>query len=219
MARIIDLTHAIEDGMASYPGDPPVRVRDWQRYEHGYFVSRLELGTHAGTHVDAPAHRIEGGKSVVGMGIGAYIGFRTAVLDLSSAFVGLGGEAPCLIDAAALAPFGRALEGCDGALIKTGWSSRWGGMGFFQGYPSLSEDAALFFARLGVHIIGVEPPSVSEGRHLEVHDALLGRGIAIVESVACMDEIGAAHVAFHAVPLKLAGRDGSPARAYAIESG
>ena len=233
MPRIIDLSHSLDDGSPSYPGDPPVRIRDWQRYEHGYLVSQLELGTHTGTHVDAPAHRIVGGRSVTDMDVGAFIGFRVYVADLAASAdlaapadkrMGAGDDgassdlaASADINARSLAPFERALEGCDGILIKTGWSSRWGGAGFFTGYPSLGEDAAEFLCRMGIRIIGVESPSVSEASHLETHAALLGRGITIVESVACMDGIRAAYVEFHAVPLKLLGRDGSPARAYAIE--
>lgn len=61
--RIYDLTHALEDATPVYPGDPPVRVEEIFTVErHGFSVRSIAMNTHAGTHMDAPAHFIQGGR-------------------------------------------------------------------------------------------------------------------------------------------------------------
>jgi kynurenine formamidase len=197
--------------MGVFPGDPAVGILTHHNYSNGYFVSQLIIGTHTGTHVDAPIHRIPGTKSVTDMGIGAYIGFRTYVLDMTN--LPKGTE----ITRAVLAAHTAALEGCDGILLKTGWNSTWGGASFFDGFPGMSEDAAEFFKEKDIHIVGTESPSVNAARHGSVHTALLEREIAIVESLTDLDKLTEKYVEFYAVPLKLTGRDGSPVRAFAIE--
>lgn len=65
MKKIIDLTQPIYSGMEVYPGDPPVIVKKIFSYKkQGYVISKLFLGNHTGTHIDAPCHMVEGGKTL-----------------------------------------------------------------------------------------------------------------------------------------------------------
>jgi kynurenine formamidase len=213
MPKIIDLSHPITAGMSVYPGDPAVEVQTASRHEDGgYFVSRIVVGSHAGTHADAPAHRIPGGKSVTDMGIAAYIGFRCRVLDIS----GLD-RMEDLTAEMMRRMFGGALDGCDSVLLKTGWSAKWGFADYYKAYPGIAEDAAPYFKEAGIRVLGLETPSVSARFDLRVHHALLSRDLAIVENLANLHMLSKDCVEFHAVPLRLHGRDGSPVRAYAIE--
>ncbi|PIJ48025.1 hypothetical protein BMH30_05900, partial [Leucobacter sp. OLES1] len=62
---LVDLSHPIETGMPVFPGDPEVRIEPALAVpEDGVAVARLDLGSHAGTHIDAPAHSIVGGATV-----------------------------------------------------------------------------------------------------------------------------------------------------------
>jgi len=63
--RFIDLSAPLKDGMPVYPGDPRVRIRIVHTHErHSWEVRSLSMGTHSGTHVDAPSHMHEGEASV-----------------------------------------------------------------------------------------------------------------------------------------------------------
>ncbi|MDR1061351.1 MAG: cyclase family protein [Clostridiales bacterium] len=213
MPRIIDLSHPITANMSVYPGDPAVEVQTVSRYEDGgYFVSRIVVGSHAGTHADAPVHKIPGAKSVTDMGIAAYIGFRCYVMDIS------GFERMKELSAGMVRRlFGGALKGCDSVLLKTGWSAKWGYADYYKAFPGIAEDTALYFGEAGIRVIGLETPSVNAKFDSRVHYALLSRDLAIVENLANLHLISRDYVEFHAVPLSLHGRDGSPVRAYAIE--
>src|SRR5690606_40891197 len=72
---IIDLSHPLVTGMPVYPGDPGVRITPaLELGEHGVAVTRLDLGSHAGTHLDAPSHSIAGGRSVDEIPLGLLVG-------------------------------------------------------------------------------------------------------------------------------------------------
>ena len=79
--RIVDLTHPITDGMPVFPGDPAVS------FEHmhvgGYGITELRLGTHVGTHLDAPGHCIAGGRTLDRIPLEALVGWAE-VLDLTN---------------------------------------------------------------------------------------------------------------------------------------
>jgi kynurenine formamidase len=63
--RLIDLSQPIADGMAVYPGDPAVRIEVVHSHRsHGWLLRRLELGSHTGTHVDAPSHMVPSGRTL-----------------------------------------------------------------------------------------------------------------------------------------------------------
>jgi kynurenine formamidase len=211
MPKIIDLSHPITHQMDVFPGDPEVSILTHSHYENGYFVTQLIMGSHAGTHVDAPIHRLPGTKSISDMGIAPYAAFRAYVLDMPNL------TAATEITKALLTQHKNALAGCDGILLRTGWSANWGSKAFFEGFPGLNEDAAEFFKENGIHLYGTESPSVNAARHGAVHTALLEREIAIVESLASLDQLSQKYVEFYAAPLKLLGRDGAPVRAFAVE--
>ena len=62
---IIDLTHKIESGMPVFPGTPEVKISQFSTIEKDDFAEKeIQLATHIGTHMDAPAHMISGGKTL-----------------------------------------------------------------------------------------------------------------------------------------------------------
>src|SRR6476659_5605634 len=75
-AGFIDVSVPIRSGMVHWPGNPEVQLERTQSLEHGdaCTVSRLSLGVHTGTHVDAPAHFLTGGAGVDGLALEALIG-------------------------------------------------------------------------------------------------------------------------------------------------
>lgn len=208
--RIIDLSHSMEHQMEVFPSDPPVGILTHHFYKNGYYVSQVIFGTHSGTHVDAPVHKIPNTESITDLSIESYIGWRTAVLDFADTIDEIT-KKDCL-------RYDKELEGCDAVIFRTGWGSKFSTEHFFENYPGLNENVAEYLEKKGIHLIGLETPSVHPVRHQEVHVELLKRGIYIAESLANVDSISEKYVEFHAVPLKLKDLDGSPVRAYVIES-
>ncbi len=210
MKKAIDLSHPITHQMPVFPADPAVGVLTHHHYQNGYFVSQVILGTHTGTHIDVPIHKIKGGKSVDQVGVDRFMG-RAYVMDFT--FLKPLEE----ITAEQLDRFADKLDGVDTVIIKTGWSKHFGKEDFFTSFPGISEEAVDWLTAHSIRLIGLESPSVNALRHEEIHTLLLQRDIYIVESLTNVDQITKEYVELYAVPLKLKGLDGSPVRAFAIE--
>lgn len=213
MARLIDLTHSLEDGQAVFPGDPEVRIEAagtvaTQRYN----LTRLSLGSHAGTHLDAPYHFFEEGRRVDQIDLARLYGPATLV-DLAPGSA-LAAETRLTVEM--LARHEGAFEEGARVIYRTGWD-RWHGKAeFFEGFPSLTVEAARWIAARKIGLLGMDTPSPSE-EWLEVHQVLLAKGveIVIVESLANLDQLPE-RFTLAALPLKLRGRDGAPVRAVGI---
>jgi kynurenine formamidase len=217
--RIIDLSLSIEEGMMTFPTHwhPVVEITILGRHGiEGRETRKIVLGTHIGTHADAPRHFIPGGSTIDEVSLDVLIGPAT-VADFT-------GCAPLLeIDVA-------HLEGKLGAtvpqrlILRTGWSEFFGEMKFYKEYPFLSEKAARWLVEKGVRLIAMDTPSPDNPAHSRDtpkdspnHKVLLGAGVILVEYVANLKALTRSEVELVVMPLKLKGCDGSPARCVAIE--
>lgn len=63
-SQAIDLTHAMHDDMAFWPGGVPFKKEVLVDYEQGYLLHKFEMGENTGTHVDAPAHFVQGNRAI-----------------------------------------------------------------------------------------------------------------------------------------------------------
>ena len=211
LRHIIDLTHTISDGMPVFPGDPMV---EFQRtafiHQGGYNVTRVSMGTHTGTHVDVPHHVLPDDRGVDCISLDALVGWAE-VLDLGE--MAPGSE----ITSADLNKFTDRVTNGSRVLLRTGWSKRWGSPEFFTKFPGISEGAAAWLTARKVALLGIEQPSVHTTMHREIHKALLAEKIVLIETMANLHEITSDRVYLAALPMKLAGLDGSPMRVVAIE--
>jgi kynurenine formamidase len=211
MNRIIDLTMTLRDGMLVFPGDPAPEFAAACRYENGYFVSKVTLGTHTGTHIDAPVHRIQGAETITDLKPEAFIGWKTLIMDLPQA--GRGN----ILSRADCAAWDRDIEGCDGVLFKTGWGRHAGQPAYYDGFPGIDESVVDWLLEHSIHLIALESPSVHSEKHLEIHEKLLKNDILIIEGLVNTGELTTKYIELHAVPLKFDRLDGSPVRAYGVE--
>jgi arylformamidase len=86
--RLFDLTHPLGPVTPVFPGDDPVRLRPCAALDRdGYRAVRLELGTHSGTHVDAPAHLLPDGAPIDALPLDLWVG--PAVLLEAEGFHGI----------------------------------------------------------------------------------------------------------------------------------
>lgn len=210
MKKVIDLSHPITHQMPVFPADPAVGILTHHHYQNGYFVSQVIFGTHTGTHIDVPIHKIKGGKPVDEVGIDRFMG-RACVMDFT--FLKPLEE----LTASQLDRYAGKLDGVNAVIIRTGWGAHFGKGDFFTSFSGISEAAVTWLAEHGIRLIGLESPSVNAQRHAEIHTLLLERDIYIVESLANVEQVTEEYVELFAVPLKLKGLDGSPVRAFAIE--
>ena len=196
--EIFDVSVPIRPGMVTYPGDPTIRLERVQSIAEGATanVSRLELGVHTGTHVDAPLHFLEGTSATESLPLEVLLG-PAVVVDATGV--------DRLLDAAAIA--GLAPRG-ERVLFKTRNSELWHHDSFQEDFVSLTGDGAEALVALGVRLVGIDYLSVGDE---DAHHALLGAGVVVVEGLDLRAvEPGAYDLV--CAPLKLVGSDGAPAR-------
>jgi arylformamidase len=193
--EIFDITRPLSAETLVYPGDVKPSFR--QRDEGNYLISDLHISTHTGTHIDAPVHYLKSGETIDTIPLINLIG-RCRVVDVNSA--------GCTITAEHLA--GKT-ENISRLLIKTSFS---GSNQFMENYPSLSFDAARLITGKGIYCIGIDSPSI-ESYHCDgtVHRELLGKGCIIIELLD-LSAVPEGDYDMIALPLRLKGLDGSPAR-------
>ena len=209
MARIVDLTLPLRSGMPGVAFEPALTIE-----KDGWNATTLHLYSHAGTHMDAPIHYAVSEETVDAIPLERCMG-PAWVAD--AADVGPRG----LISPEHLGAVADRLAPGDGLLIRTGWSARHGTPEYRTALPRISRDLALWCVDHTVKILGVEQPAVADVTNLEeltaIHRILLGAGVVIVEGLAGLGALVKERVTFMAFPLRLAGGDGSPVRALAIE--
>jgi arylformamidase len=194
--------------MPVWPGDPRVRIERTSNIPGGdeANVSRLHLGSHTGTHVDAPHHFIHEGLTVDRLPLDVLIG-PALVIDLDH----LEGPAIDVFDLAGV-HFGKATSRI---LLKTRNSRLWEARQteFERDYVHLGHKAAQWLVKRGIRLVGVDYLSVealnADGHR--VHHALLGAGIVIVEGLD-LSRVPAGPCQLVCLPLKIEGGDGAPAR-------
>jgi arylformamidase len=202
--RVWDVSVKDEPGMHIYPGDPPIEMRRVRAIADGdpANLTHLALGAHTGTHVDAPAHFIDGAPTLEQISLDRFVGPAT-VLDL---------QGRAVVDAAAL----RAHDLPPGGIVlcKTDNSALWERRGFQEGFTFLTRDAAEHLIACGVKTIGMDYLSIERfgSTTFEVHKLLLGRGILIIEGLD-LRAVSAGTYTLVCLPLNLQGVDGAPARA------
>jgi arylformamidase len=203
---IIDLTQTLTAESLSYPGDVPAWTSE--RLEMGSpraTVTRFSsFDPHGGTHMDAPLHFAPEGVDVSALPLRLY---PAVVVSIDGPRI----EADSIpADCAARA-----------VLFSTGWEDRVGTPGYYEGFPSITGDAAQLLVDRGVGLVGLDSPSVDSGAEhptYPAHEILCGAGLPIVEGLvnlrALLSVTG--EVLFAAFPLKLDGIEGSPVRAVAL---
>jgi len=208
--NIIDLSHDIAVGMPVFPGDPQVLILNHQNYQDGYLIHNVFIGTHCGTHVDAPLHKNPKTNAIDEISIEKFI-VKAYVMDVT--FLTPKQE----LTEKHLEKIKSKIKGINAIIFKSNWSLQYESENYFSDFPGISEGAAKWIIKNKISLIGLETPSVSVEKHKEIHEALLSKDITIVEGLANVDKITKEYVEFYAVPLKIKGLDGSPVRAFAIE--
>jgi len=213
MSQLVDLSHPLADGQLSYPSDPPLRITPHRTMqEHGVNISNIALGSHQGTHLDAPFHFFADGATLDRIPLERFFG-PARLVDFAPGGV-LEPRTPITVEM--FQQHAEAFEPGGKVIYRTGWDRRFGRPDFFTDLPSLTLEAAQWIAGQGIGLLGMDTPTPSKIAGRPCHYALLEKGveIVIVEGLANLDRLPE-RFTFIAFPLNLQGGDGAPVRAVA----
>ena len=218
MKRFVDLSYLLHDGMTTYPvpWSPPFEITQLGRHGiEGRESRKIVMGTHMGTHVDAPRHFVPGGQTIDQVPLDLFVGPAT-VVDFTRATP---------LQEMQVSDFEKQVgdRRVDRLIMRFDWSDHWGTLRYYSEQPFISEAAARWLVDRGVRLLGMDTPqadSPKNGRGSErdspVHKILLGAGVIKLEYMTNLRELGVSEFELIALPLKIKEADGSPVRCVGI---
>ena len=202
--KIVDLTHPISETTPVYfPWHPKTEVERTATFEANRCeVRRLSIGTHSGTHIDAPSHVYAGHASLDQYDPGLWY-LETEVLDFTPR------EAKKEITKDEFKA--RLKRQGIGVLVKTGWDIHFGKPDYYTTYPPISREAAEYLVEMKVRLLAADTPFT-----LDVHYLILKEGIPLVTNLNNTGPLRDGRIKLIAAPLLIQGSDGAPARVLAV---
>jgi len=201
---VVDLTHPISTEMPVYfPWHPKTEIERTATYkENRCEVRRLSIGSHSGTHIDAPSHVFEGMPTLDQYDPALWYA-DAQVLDFT-------GRAPGqeITRDELRAKFNR--KGM-GVVVKTGWDVRFGEKDYYATYPPLSTEAAEYLVEMGIPVLAADTPFT-----LDVHYIILKHGIPLITNLNNTGRLAEGFIKLISAPLLIKGGDGAPARVLAV---
>ena len=209
----IDFTHIISPSMSTFPGTPAPELTTVATVPANYYrETKLQLYSHMGTHMDAPAHIIEDGRTLDQFPAEHFIGSAVVIPCTPKR---MPDEPYPVIDMSALEPYMEAAEAADFLIFSTGWESKWNdASAYIKDYPILAPDIAFFAATRHKKGVGVDTLSPDRPDKLHFHRAFLSfeEGV-IIENLCNLASIPAGELfPLCALPLLFENADGAPAR-------
>ncbi|HEU4599030.1 MAG TPA: cyclase family protein [Solirubrobacterales bacterium] len=203
--QLIDISRPLDARMPGWPGETPLHREQTSSVDAGdaATVSNLTGCAHTGTHVDAPAHFVAGGAGLGELPLEPWIGRCRVVRHEENR------------DVTAADLEGWDLDGVERLLLRTENASRWeDAPAFREDYLAIDAGAARWIVDHGIRLVGIDYLSIEtfEGGEFPVHHTLLGAGVAILEGIR-LDHVEPGDYELIALPLPVAGGDGSPVRA------
>lgn len=185
--RLLDLSQPLFDGCPNCPVHPPVSAKITARHESdGWHLEQLSLASHTGSHIDAPLHKIAGGKTISDFPIESFVA-RAVVADLRDATPDL----PIGADLLAARLPDDSLEDAI-VLLATGWGDRRAATDEWHFHsPFLAPDGAEWIVRHQARAVGIDHYSIGGSRdpdNSRTHEILLGAGLWVLEDLRFPDE-------------------------------
>jgi arylformamidase len=204
-----DITVPLYNGLPNYPGDPAIKIDNYRSIANGDSanVSVVNFGAHTGTHVDAPAHFIEGASKIESLPLEKLIG-EAFVVEVPGDIVEIGLEFVTE----------HVPPGTERVLFKTRNSAFWNEPEpqFHTDFTHLNLQGAQTLRDQGVNLVGIDYLSIEKFKSPghPTHLALLEQGIVIVEGLNLSD-VPAGRYELICLPMRLRSElgDGAPARA------
>jgi kynurenine formamidase len=215
--KLIDLSHLFDPVAHAAKPDKKMELAIKTTktvHDHGVGTLEITFGNHLGTHVDAPAHLIEGGKTVDQLPLEAFYG-SAVVLDIPKG--DNGGVSAADLEAASP----RVGKG-DIVVICCGWGNKEAAHNYASHHPYITEDGAEWLVAKGVHMVGMDVQSVDLPHSLRKPGfaytslrILLKNGVPAIHNMTNLEAIAGRRVNLLALPINFKGADGSPCRVVA----
>lgn len=205
--RIIDLTLKISRRMPVFPGDPKPRIVSSMKIsQKGSNILSLSLSTHNSTHVDAPYHKLPGGKRLDDYDISKFLLKRACKISFAKKKIGEKG-----ITLKDLKPYESLIKKKEAVLIETGHNLNRKG-----DFPYIAEDAAKFLSKFNLDIVGIDTLSVDSLKSKnKAHFPLLKKNILLLETLVNLNRLPKEFMLVCA-PILIEKSDGAPCRAAAL---
>ena len=209
--HIYDISLTINSTLPVWPGDAPILIERTQKMEEGAIanLSRMSMGVHTGTHVDAPYHFLGGDAPTVEKLNLQTLNGRAYVLHIPDEIDMITDK---ILEEANIPPRTRRL------LIRTKNSKLWEtpNQAFQEDFVALDKSAAQYLVEKNIRLIGVDYLSVAPfNEPIPTHQILLKSNVVIIEGLD-LSKVSQGRYTLHCLPLKIDGADGAPARAILI---
>lgn len=205
MSEFIDITLPLDVHLPTWPGSPRFELVQVASLEvDGCNETRLSMGSHSGTHMDAPKHFVMDGASIDQLPLETLVG--------TAWVVDVGNVTAVTADVLAKLDLPDTLERL---LFKTTNSLWWavGEHSFQEDFVALTLDGVDWLVRKGVRLVGIDYLSIQRFRDANVtHETLLGAGVVVVEGIN-LAEVEPGVYELFCLPLRIVGAEGAPARA------
>jgi len=230
----VDLTHALDAGTLYWPTSPTRFVLDTLAQgptPGGWYYSAFAFSApeHGGTHLDAPIHFHEHGATTDQVGLGRLIA-PAVVLDVTTQAAADPDYRLTVADVEAFEAAHGPIPAGAIVLLRTGWSSRWPDARAYLGddtpgdasrlsFPSYGEDAVRLLVEVRqVGALGADVASTDYGRSQDfpVHQIAAAAGVPGLENLTGLEALPATGATVIALPMKIAGGSGGPARVVAL---
>ena len=217
VARVVDLSLAVDADTQVFPGDPKVRLDvACTIAEDGFNILSVVMGSQSGTNCDAPYHFLDSGARIDEMDLRLFAG-PGVIVDVRHK----NDREP--ITTVDMRPYVDRLATGTIVLFNTGWSKHYRTPRYFE-HPFLGEDACRLLLQHGVLTVGLDVMNIDEtpddehpGAGWPCHRLIAGAGGVVVENLTHLDEVDFEDPFISVMPLRLTGADGAPTRAVAMQ--
>ncbi|OGL31317.1 hypothetical protein A3F37_03055 [Candidatus Saccharibacteria bacterium RIFCSPHIGHO2_12_FULL_41_12] len=199
--KIVDLSVVLNEGTPVYPGDPATKIEVAGVFDKdGYNDHYVSVGTHVGTHIDAPLHMIADGKTIDKypldkfVGRGVYIKVENKIFDLEKLK-------------------NTDIREGDIVLFHTGMSDLYGQSEYFDNSPEIPEEIAQYLLEKKISMVGMDMCSPDQPP-FSTHKILLSGDVLIIENLTNLAQLENKQFTVQALPLKL-DIEASPSRVIA----
>jgi len=208
---IYDVSVPIANGMPVWPSDPPLKLTPQAHLSrdrsHTVHVTTIEMGSHTGTHIDAPFHFVEGGRKLDEIPLKDLVG-PVSVIQVTGV--------PSITREHLKSLSWKNVER---VFFKTDNSEHWNDGVFFERFVYLEPDAAEFLVQRNIRLVGIDYLSIDpyKSEKHPTHFVLLGRNVIIIEGLN-LSRVPPGRYQMVALPLNLQGADGAPTRVIIMEN-
>ena len=209
--RVVDLTHAFDNGMPVFPGLPDPTFEPIAKVEDdGYAMTRYAMLNHIGTHVDAPAHQIAGGDTLDEIGLERLV-TEALTIDVSDR------DPHGLLTLDELQPHLDDVRESDIVLFYSNNARNYGTEAYWTGWSYPDADASRALIERGISAVGFDGPSADpvDSTTFDLHRIWLSAGRMILENVNNLDQLPA-RAQLVVAPMKVARANGAPTRIFAL---